>query len=173
MRSKSTPSSRSTVSRLLAKESNAASPGQAHEYATKAAETDATKRALSTFGNLFGLSLYAGSSDLTARTAANGLAAAPGGPQAPISRVIDPMSALRRREPPAAATNGRPTSSIEVPEAWPHTLTRRPIDKSLLALPEPKRMRSKDHLRYATTQPCCVWPSLHCAASTMVAVLLN
>ena len=32
--------------------------GQAHERAAKAAETDATKRALSTFGNSFGLSLY-------------------------------------------------------------------------------------------------------------------
>ncbi|WP_421693788.1 Rad52/Rad22 family DNA repair protein [Aestuariivirga sp.] len=41
-------------------ESNAATPGQAHEYASKAAETDATKRALMTFGNAFGLSLYSG-----------------------------------------------------------------------------------------------------------------
>ena len=44
-------------------ESNASSPGQAHEFAAKAAETDATKRALSTFGNAFGLSLYGGPSD--------------------------------------------------------------------------------------------------------------
>jgi len=34
------------------------SPGSAHEMASKAAETDATKRALMTFGNPFGLSLY-------------------------------------------------------------------------------------------------------------------
>ena len=39
-------------------EAIASSPGQAHERASKAAETDATKRALSTFGNSFGLSLY-------------------------------------------------------------------------------------------------------------------
>ena len=39
-------------------EAIAPSPGQAHERAAKAAETDATKRALSTFGNSFGLSLY-------------------------------------------------------------------------------------------------------------------
>ena len=32
-------------------ESNAASPGQAHEFAAKEAETDANKPALSTFGN--------------------------------------------------------------------------------------------------------------------------
>ncbi|MEQ8402153.1 MAG: Rad52/Rad22 family DNA repair protein [Silicimonas sp.] len=43
-------------------EANTTSPGQAHEYALKAAETDATKRALVTFGNAFGLSLYANGS---------------------------------------------------------------------------------------------------------------
>ena len=35
-----------------------ASPGDAHESALKEAETDATKRALATFGNPFGLALY-------------------------------------------------------------------------------------------------------------------
>lgn len=39
-------------------EGKAASPGAAHELALKAAETDATKRALATFGNPFGLALY-------------------------------------------------------------------------------------------------------------------
>ena len=33
-------------------------PGEAHESAVKEAETDATKRALATFGNPFGLALY-------------------------------------------------------------------------------------------------------------------
>ena len=39
-------------------EAAAPTPGQAHELALKGAETDATKRALTTFGNLFGLALY-------------------------------------------------------------------------------------------------------------------
>ena len=39
-------------------EATAPSPGQAHELALKGAETDATKRALATFGNPFGLALY-------------------------------------------------------------------------------------------------------------------
>jgi hypothetical protein len=39
-------------------EGKAATPGQAHELALKGAETDATKRALATFGNPFGLALY-------------------------------------------------------------------------------------------------------------------
>jgi DNA recombination protein Rad52 len=42
-------------------EATAATPGSAHELALKSAETDATKRALATFGNAFGLSLYGGS----------------------------------------------------------------------------------------------------------------
>ena len=37
---------------------SASMPAEAHERALKAAETDATKRALATFGNRFGLSLY-------------------------------------------------------------------------------------------------------------------
>ena len=39
-------------------EAKAFTPGQAHELALKGAETDATKRALATFGNPFGLALY-------------------------------------------------------------------------------------------------------------------
>ena len=39
-------------------EGRAPTPGQAHELALKGAETDATKRALATFGNRFGLALY-------------------------------------------------------------------------------------------------------------------
>jgi recombination DNA repair RAD52 pathway protein len=34
------------------------SPGEVHDIALKAAETDATKRALTTFGKPFGLALY-------------------------------------------------------------------------------------------------------------------
>jgi DNA recombination protein Rad52 len=39
-------------------EGRASTPGRAHELALKGAETDATKRALATFGNPFGLALY-------------------------------------------------------------------------------------------------------------------
>ena len=39
-------------------EGKAPTAGQAHELALKGAETDATKRALATFGNPFGLALY-------------------------------------------------------------------------------------------------------------------
>ena len=39
-------------------EGRASSPGEVHDTALKAAETDATKRALATFGKPFGLELY-------------------------------------------------------------------------------------------------------------------
>ena len=39
-------------------EGRASSPGEVHDTALKAAETDATKRALATFGRPFGLELY-------------------------------------------------------------------------------------------------------------------
>lgn len=39
-------------------EGKGATPGEAHDVALKVAETDATKRALATFGNPFGLALY-------------------------------------------------------------------------------------------------------------------
>lgn len=41
-------------------EGRGASPGEVHEIALKEAETDATKRALATFGRPFGLELYRG-----------------------------------------------------------------------------------------------------------------
>ena len=41
-------------------EGRGASPGEAHDTALKGAETDATKRALATFGKPFGLALYGG-----------------------------------------------------------------------------------------------------------------
>src|SRR5450631_2037953 len=39
-------------------EGRGTSPGEVHDIALKAAETDATKRALATFGRPFGLALY-------------------------------------------------------------------------------------------------------------------
>ncbi len=58
------------------------SPGEVHDIALKAAETDATKRALATFGKPFGLALYRG-----ARTT---------GPQKPLPSLSAPVPADAR-----------------------------------------------------------------------------
>jgi hypothetical protein len=46
-------------------EGRGTSPGEVHDVALKAAETDATKRALATFGRPFGLELYRGGRPIT------------------------------------------------------------------------------------------------------------
>ena len=58
----------------------AATLGQAHEIAAKGAETDATKRALATFGAPFGLTLYGGHTEFNSSGKANGNATDTCGP---------------------------------------------------------------------------------------------
>src|SRR5450631_4859645 len=64
-------------------EGRGASPGEVHDIAVKAAETDATKRALATFGRPFGLELYRGGTPqqkpLPSRPSVPVTADAPGG----------------------------------------------------------------------------------------------
>src|SRR3974390_1397208 len=48
-------------------EGRGTSPGEVHDIALKAAETDATKRALATFGKPFGLELYRGGRPITSQ----------------------------------------------------------------------------------------------------------
>ena len=81
-------------------ESHAATPGQAHEFAAKAAETDATKRALMTFGNAFGLSLYGGTPE--ARPGAAGS----GGGQAGSGHTVEQEAAENGPDLPQPTTDG-------------------------------------------------------------------
>jgi DNA recombination protein Rad52 len=68
--------------------------GQAHESALKEAETDATKRALMTFGNAFGLALY----DKQQRQVSDAKTAAPQQKQ-PLAQPLPPavITALQER----------------------------------------------------------------------------
>ncbi len=211
-------------------------PGEVHDTALKAAETDATKRALATFGRPFGLELYRGShpakrqgaqqvrpaapaqvghtaqgvrpaeSQTAATRPAQPFAAAghdsapsslplqaapelaPAGKYArddttPIPRpstyygrehyhdIREENGALMRQASRAAAS--QPSASDEAiadaasgdlsgeapPQSTP-LLPRSPaaerIDKSVLPLGEPKRIRDKEHLKFVATQPCLV-----------------
>ena len=121
-------------------EAIASTPGQAHELAAKAAETDATKRALSTFGSPFGLSLYA-SVNTDRKTGA------------PADR---PPSSKRQAASDSAAIPSRLNGYAG--EAVAKVSAHRPdtIDKSQLTLPEPKRIRDRDHLKMVATQPCLI-----------------
>jgi ERF superfamily len=59
---------------------------------------------------------------------------------------------LARNEP----IPDRDLSSTKLDEPAANDETRSRIDKSLLALPEPKRLRDRQHLRFVARQPCLV-----------------
>ena len=150
-------------------EGRGASPGEAHDTALKAAETDATKRALATFGKPFGLALYgvgkSPSIQPTMRIPSN--QAEPdlrvgfhpddttpiprpsryyGRHQyAPVTDQLRKISVEQKKTPlaPPLVPNGRDPISGR-------------IDKSQLAIAEPKRLRDKAHLKFVASQPCLI-----------------
>ncbi len=188
-----------------------ATPGEAHESAIKEAETDATKRALATFGNPFGLALY----DKKKR----GVRGTVGGEHR-MSWVVlssegeitsvhnDPIAycSSLRRDLEAIDTvdelasfwgrnsvaiemlrRGLPNLKTEKGEHYGHILeglfearvqefgsknghkSRQgtlkskahngagdTVDKALLAIASPRRIRDKDHLKYVVRQPCLI-----------------
>jgi DNA recombination protein Rad52 len=146
-------------------EATAATPGQAHEMAAKSAETDATKRALSTFGNPFGLSLYRGQAE--AKPARGAERAEPAQRTAPARPAEQAAPAQPIEAPAPAPTAGPPvllsTTEMEdavlpvrLPKAGPplQNATGLRIEKHTLALPEPRRQRDLEHLRFVARQPC-------------------
>ena len=199
-------------------EGSALTPGQAHDIALKSAETDATKRALTTFGNPFGLALYdreqAGVRQsplkkmLASKPPSNGpwnLQSVDGSPVASfaeanafaealkkamgstkdidalfelweknVSTVRDLNRSLRgdgadlakklvshfkgcaraQAKPNGSEAETRNTESSAIPSATAGTNGK--IDKSALTLSEPKRIRSREHLRYVASQPCVI-----------------
>ena len=160
-------------------EGRGTSPGEVHDIALKAAETDATKRALATFGRPFGLQLYRGGKTAISQKPLPAPLPVPAtGPAVPVpadarlggfhpddttpiprpSRyygrrqdLITRDRAQGRRELEVRTSVG---TSIVVPAS--PGLVPGPIDKSLLTIAEPKRLRDKAHLRFVASQPCLV-----------------
>jgi hypothetical protein len=144
-------------------EGRGTSPGEVHDIALKAAETDGTKRALATFGKPFGLELYRQS-----RTAVDG----PKPPAITPTRLgfhpddttpIPRPSVYHgwRQSPSMSEQIPKAAQAPNVPAAPPlapaiPVFSPAKIDKSVLALPEPKRRRDKSHLRFVASQPCLV-----------------
>ncbi len=143
-------------------ESSAQTPGQAHEFALKAAETDATKRALMTFGNAFGLSLYKSAKvdaaevdaqipkadDVPALTASVGTTANSG--------TAEPDEWKCDVNGKAALTERNTKSGGNGSVAKPLTRANKPIDKSVLTFGEPKRIRDPEHLKFVARHRCVV-----------------
>jgi Rad52/22 family double-strand break repair protein len=196
-------------------EGKAPTPGQAHDLALKGAETDATKRALATFGNPFGLALYDREQG-GVRKSRGGRAiialgpwimrSASGAEEASFDRPSEFAAALRKSMSEArdieilfavweqnvetvralnkhlkqdhlpnsgvapqlvahlkrcaiALVKRNAAASEEVQATSSQALdggARQKIDKSVLTISEPKRHRSKEHLRYVAEQPCVI-----------------
>lgn len=187
--------------------------GQAHELALKSAETDATKRALASFGNSFGLALY----DPEQNGIKRGSAPKDESPPAPLAHYsaagevltvfdnpkafaqalheamldaghvddlfalwqqnVETVRALHRlhRWNPELGVDGialvthlktcarrfadgtgsdRGPQSTPAAAPSPHVPVK--IDKSLLTISEPRRIRSKEHLRFVARLPCLI-----------------
>jgi DNA recombination protein Rad52 len=181
-------------------EGHGTSAAEVHDIAVKAAETDATKRALATFGKPFGLELYRHDRATAAAAALAPTAAAAERAHTAIGLTEpDPAAALAALKHPVipptrlgfhpddttpiprpsryygrrqgAAISERvgnqrrslPARSVAPPlaPAGPGLLSgdsaaHAKVDKSALALPEPKRLRDKNHLKFVAEQPCLV-----------------
>jgi hypothetical protein len=200
-------------------EAKATTPGQAHEIALKTAETDATKRALATFGNPFGLALYDSeqtgvrqrSPDKKTEVAAGpwrmrSLAGAPVGtfnkPENFCNALSKAMSAASTMDDlfgiweqnvatvrtlnhalkqmgsikpdlaknlvnhlkscatalvkPSTGSAQARTSNEALSNGLTTTASPNAIDKSSLHIGEPKRHRSKEHLKFVASQSCLI-----------------
>jgi hypothetical protein len=150
-------------------EGHGPSPGEVHDIALKAAETDATKRALATFGKPFGLELYRGGKTVASQKPP---------PSPPIPKDAEPRLGFhpddttpiprpsqyygRRQNLMAKHLRGErrqveqkaPVAPPLAPAA-PDLLPAR-IDKSLLSIAEPKRLRDKSHLKFVASQACLI-----------------
>ena len=147
-------------------EGRGTSPGEVHDIALKAAETDATKRALATFGKPFGLELYRGGK--TACWSKARSIAQPALPDAQLrtgfhpddtTPIPRPSTYYGRRHDPAAdkvmkTEIAKPIGPPLVPTG-PEAPAGR-IDKSQLTFAEPKRLRDKAHLKFVASQPCLI-----------------
>jgi len=129
-------------------EGRSTSAGEVHDTALKAAETDATKRALATFGKPFGLALYRSSNPAT--TTPVGADQRFGFHPDDTTPIPRPSRYYGRRQyPPLTEQLRRQGTSLApplVPSGTSPASSR--IDKSQLAIAEPRRLRDKAHLRF-------------------------
>jgi len=154
------------------------SPGEVHDIAVKSAETDATKRALATFGRPFGLELYRNGRSAPSRVQ-TGSQDSPLVPQSSSDGRFKPQFGFhpddttpiprpsryygrRDHSPLKEQTHEAHPEQVSAPQGAPPLAPASPdvapgrIDKSQLTISEPKRLRDKAHLKFVATQPCLI-----------------
>jgi hypothetical protein len=149
-------------------EGRGVSPGEVHDTALKAAETDATKRALATFGKPFGLALYRAGKPPSVQ---QGIPI-PSNPSEPVQRfgfhpddttpIPRPSRYYGRRQYAPLTNQLRKTSAEQKQSSAPPLVPNGldpisgRIDQSRLAIAEPKRLRDKAHLNFVASQQCLI-----------------
>ena len=149
------------------------SPGEVHDIALKAAETDATKRALATFGKPFGLELYRKDKVASLQSPAAVAPVTSSPPTQPRAGFHpDDMTPIPRPSHllwPAAAKLHECAASIGSdkgkrqcwlsPHPWhpQHPIHSRAKSTRASSLSSnPRRLRDKAHLKFVASQPCLV-----------------
>jgi hypothetical protein len=138
-------------------EGHGTSAGETHDIAIKAAETDATKRALATFGRPFGLSLYLSDRNRAARERRP--------LPAPRHRSTPPVPAIPSSAPPETADKQLPVGQMdasvekdaqvaEAARSEPEPLQSFQTLQSILPLGHPRRIRDRSHLKFVANQHC-------------------
>jgi hypothetical protein len=130
-------------------EARGSSPGEVHDRALKAAETDATKRALITFGKPFGLALYGGklfNGEVRKRQSLEPEALPTSAPSAGLGALKSsgPRPARYEDQAESAAVTSKPVASEPTGQTG----------KTVMNLSFPRRFRDRTHLRFVATQPC-------------------
>lgn len=150
-------------------EGRSSSPAEAHDVGLKAAETDATKRALATFGRPFGLALYnklktAFSANVPeSKQQSTDVTKQPALPPDDTTPIPRPSTYNGRRQDLVTHDRNQQLKNLKSqnstdPPIVPSAPTLQPdkIDKSVLTIGAPKRLRDKAHLRFVASHPCLV-----------------
>ena len=165
-------------------EGRGTSPGEVHDIALKAAETDATKRALATFGRPFGLELYRGGRATVVKQKPlpppSPSASVPNADNVRVGFHPDDTTPIprpshyygRRHQNPIARQfrdeRRQAERTVELSARKPlspapslapggqSNLIPARIDKSRLTIAEPKRLRDKAHLKFVASQTCLI-----------------
>jgi hypothetical protein len=149
-------------------EGRGTSPGEVHDIALKAAETDATKRALATFGKPFGLELYRGGKASVVQKPVP--APSDSAPEVRVGFHPDDTTPIprpsryygRRQNQLSEQFRREQRQAQHSAQAAPPLAPAEPgllpalIDKSQLPIAEPKRLRDKAHLKFVASQSCLV-----------------
>ena len=143
-------------------------PGEVHDVALKPTETDATKRALATFGKPFGLALY-GNGKTTSQV--NGVASRPESaaldrhdrhaslPPDDTTPIPRPSRFYGLRQDLVTRDRAQSRHNLDMQLSADTSIvpaTPAKIDKSALAIAEPKRLRDKAHLKFVGSHPCLI-----------------